>query len=117
MLESKLPRKKPLRGAAMTRNELAIEDPPSGLFSRVRSHRFHLQGNASARAVEVKSHPRLFRATADALKGILDDIGLALRLMRDTNVLNQRITENRSCRVRRIIFGGQPISTTRSIEM
>src|SRR5438067_12789759 len=58
------------------------------------------------------NHPRLFRAALDALEGILNDIGLS-----DTSVLNERITENRSCRVRRIIFGGQPISTTRSSGM
>jgi hypothetical protein len=34
--------------------------------------------------------------------------------MSDTSVLNERITENRSCRVRRIIFGGQPALHARS---
>jgi hypothetical protein len=29
--------------------------------------------------------------------------------MSDTCVLNKRITENRNCRVRRIIFGGRPV--------
>ena len=74
-------------------------------------------GKRQCKSRRRSNHPRLFRAALDAREGILNDIGLTPRKMSDTSVLNERITENRGCRVRRIIFGGQPISTTRSIGM
>jgi phosphoribosyl 1,2-cyclic phosphodiesterase len=53
----------------------------------------------------------------DLVEGTFDIDDIKVSTQSDTSVLNERITENRSCRVRRIIFGGQPISTTRSIGM